>query len=1483
MAVTEQTQPESVASANYVDFDEFIEFQLKKTRSGIHQADLMSAVVVLCAALTGYLLLFAVFDQWVLPGGFSPATRLALIVLIAAASLSWIGWKVVWPWWRQINSLYAARQIEKTHPEFKSSLMTWVDFQQSGREIPPGIRSALERRTAQQISQTNVEEAIDRRLLMRASYILLGLVVAICLYTLISPKRMSTTLWRALMPLSSVAAATRTEIRDVKPGDTEVLARDQIDVSVELGGHIPEEVTLLFSTVDRRFVNEPLKMRRTEEQLPSFQTRLTGDAGKGLLSDVSYHITAGDATSKTYQIRVNQPPSAEVAQIIYEYPQYMGLGRSEQQSNIIDAWEGTWVTVRARPNMPVKQAIVYCSDQETTQESAEAYPMQIRDDLLTARWQLKFRDDGTFARYFHVQVWNERNQKDPQPTVYRIKIRPDLKPEISVVHPDRDMTVPANATVPIAVSARDPDFLLRRVVLKLQLNGDDLPLPALFTAPPEMAEFQTIHRLDLAKYSVKAGDHITLFAEAEDNFEPFGKRQKNISRTQRITLTIAAPAAPEQNRQFNDQQAEELQNRLPQADEPNRPRQENPQPNQPQEPQQPGLQREPRQQPPEQKQLPMQPGQEMPADKQAANENEPGQEPKGNPQQQRPQGEQGEKPPQGAGQDSSGQGKQTQGQQSQGQQGEGKPSGDQKESGNSSQQNGQQQPSGNKQNGQQPSGNNGQGKAPPGKQDSSNKNANTPPQNQAGEDQALQRLLDWNKEQEKQNQNSQPQNDSSKPQQGGNPPAQQPKSEQDSTRQNEMRENGDSKTTPPQQKQDSSSQQKQGEQQSKADKQSGDSKPENRSGQKSPAGNDPMQGSGQDQQSAGQENKSNSMPDQKSGQQSPSAPQKGENSPQQTGQQQNTGDNSSPGEKSGQKSEPQQSGSKPSGEQNSGEKQPSNSAAGDQSSPAMQKGDKGEANSPSDASPSGQSNGDNKPGEAKSDSNSSGKPDSMKPGEQSQNATPKKGDPQSPAGEKNNPGSPDSDAMPGDKGAAPEKSATPPKQGKPAGSEPQNADQNTPPAQGEPKQGQRGKNDPANQQSAPDAGSQGEPMPGQKSEQNASGDKKAGGEPREAGQPNQDQMPKDQQQQSGDAGQQSGQQGGDKGQQKSGQQGQPKPGQPQDDASGQQPSDSKPNQQNGGQQQMKQDAGGKESPQQNGQQQQSGQEQPGQKPGGQQPQQQGQNAPQENSSKPQNGQPQQGGKQESGEQQGGKQNGSKQEGGKQEGSQQGGQQKGKDGQQPGEKGEGGQSGGQQPGEQPGQPGGQQSGGKPGQGQHPGGAPQQGDMPAGGQPGNSPQESGGKPGGEANGQGGKGNNRGRDAGDGGDGGANDLLTPEAADLANRKKATELALKRLRQQLDRGQAPEDLLRELGYSEQDLERFMQRLEERLADPGLDKSAETDAARRQFESLLKGIQYDSTGQNRSGGERERKATQSSGSGNRPVPPEYRRDTEAYKQKLSK
>jgi hypothetical protein len=248
----------------YVDFDEYIDFQLDKARSGIKWTDILAAVAGVATLVVGYLVLFVIADHWLFPDGVPTLLREVSLVLVGAIALGWMGWRVVWPYVRRVNDLYAAQMLERAEPALRGSLFGLVDSRRAGRPPVEEVRRALERRAATTLSNVDVDAALDRRTLMRMSYVLLGVVLVACVYAIVSPKRIGPSLLRALLPTSNVGVATRTEILDVRPGDAVVLAGEELPVSVMIRGQAPEKVMLFFSTADRRFVDEPIEMRLTD-------------------------------------------------------------------------------------------------------------------------------------------------------------------------------------------------------------------------------------------------------------------------------------------------------------------------------------------------------------------------------------------------------------------------------------------------------------------------------------------------------------------------------------------------------------------------------------------------------------------------------------------------------------------------------------------------------------------------------------------------------------------------------------------------------------------------------------------------------------------------------------------------------------------------------------------------------------------------------------------------------------------------------------------------------------------------------------------------------------------------------------------------------------------------------------------------------------------------------------------------------------------
>src|SRR5438105_4646586 len=122
---------------HYVDFDEFIDFHLAKTRANIKYTEIFTTLVTTATQFLGYLLVFVVLDQWIIDGGFGYGPRMIMLGLVLSAILATVIRKVVWPWLKNVNVLYAARIIERAEPELKSSLLNVVDLRDAGQPIPP--------------------------------------------------------------------------------------------------------------------------------------------------------------------------------------------------------------------------------------------------------------------------------------------------------------------------------------------------------------------------------------------------------------------------------------------------------------------------------------------------------------------------------------------------------------------------------------------------------------------------------------------------------------------------------------------------------------------------------------------------------------------------------------------------------------------------------------------------------------------------------------------------------------------------------------------------------------------------------------------------------------------------------------------------------------------------------------------------------------------------------------------------------------------------------------------------------------------------------------------------------------------------------------------------------------------------------------------------------------------------------------------------
>src|SRR6187455_556370 len=111
------------ANGKLVEYEAFIESQLRKTRSHVWSVELAGALMLLAAGTLGYFFAAGLVDHWVVPGGLGFWGRLtALFVFLVLVAL-FLARQVLPLLLLRINPLYAAYTIERSRPALKNGLL----------------------------------------------------------------------------------------------------------------------------------------------------------------------------------------------------------------------------------------------------------------------------------------------------------------------------------------------------------------------------------------------------------------------------------------------------------------------------------------------------------------------------------------------------------------------------------------------------------------------------------------------------------------------------------------------------------------------------------------------------------------------------------------------------------------------------------------------------------------------------------------------------------------------------------------------------------------------------------------------------------------------------------------------------------------------------------------------------------------------------------------------------------------------------------------------------------------------------------------------------------------------------------------------------------------------------------------------------------------------------------------------------------------
>jgi hypothetical protein len=554
-------QPRPKDDTKLVGYDEYIDTQIRSTRRTVKVVDLATALVTLAAGVLAFLLTAAVVENWVMPGGYSLIERVALFTVLVAGVV-FFAFRWLWPLVaRAINPVYAAQAIEQSSPTLKNSLINLLLFRQRRADISDAVYHTLEEQAAQRLTRVPLDSAVDRTLLIRCGYVLIGIVALAGLYKMFSPKDPLVAARRVLMPWARIVPASRVTITAIEPGTATVSRGEYLDISAEVRGLDEEEtVALRFTTADGQFVDKAIPLRFNRETL-RFTCRVPDEApttgGAGLTRNLIYHLEAGDARSLDYKVTVVAAPSILVDRVQYDYPEYTGYVDHEVAGlGDLRAIEGTNVTIHARANDPIREA-----DVDFDSDGARDVNMTASDSEARATFALALREDRRTPEHasYVLRFTNSEGRANRHPVKHSITVDPDLSPEAAIVAPQgKIFDVRLDQPVTIEVEANDPDFGLTDVRLKGQVAGRDLLDKPLLTSRHQ-GGYRSQYRFLASDHKLKAGDVVQYWVEATDVRAPVANVTKSEAKALRIVSPDPAQQPPSDRLAQNDRQRKQDQ------------------------------------------------------------------------------------------------------------------------------------------------------------------------------------------------------------------------------------------------------------------------------------------------------------------------------------------------------------------------------------------------------------------------------------------------------------------------------------------------------------------------------------------------------------------------------------------------------------------------------------------------------------------------------------------------------------------------------------------------------------------------------------------------------------------------------------------------------------------------------------------------------------------------------------------------------------
>jgi hypothetical protein len=531
-------------------YENFVEQQLDKAKGRIRALDAGGYLLLLAVVTLTYFLVMAGIDAALeLPS----AVRVVSFGLYALAALYLIV-KVAMCFVSHVNPYYAARQLEQTLPQAKNSVINWLDLREE--KLAPAIRGAVGLRAAKLLKQTDAEKAVGARFTMMLGIVTLGLVLVLLGFFLAERTRFSELLSRIFAPFGGAGLRSRTDIEVVHPRDAEIAhTRPSVVFKARISGapaeNQPGAPRVQFRYSDQEAYDDKAFVALSEIN-GEWTATLPMDRVK---SGILYRITAGDAVSDEFHIKVLSLPAVKQYEVTYQYRPYR-VRPNDVRTDMppaIKAHRGTEITLLARTNRKLREGLLeldLAGDNKVGPLRGEL----VGDDSL----RFKFVLDRTGK--FRVLFRSTEAETNSNAEFYPIDVMLDKIPVVSLLKPGKDIELPANGNLSVQGVAED-DFGIRELALHMKVVDAKAHtlLQPVAARPPDGKSFKfdngsypdkvsyldvidlnKLKTADGAAFALKKDMVLEYWLEATDNSD-YPEAKGQIGRSQVFKVAIKEP------------------------------------------------------------------------------------------------------------------------------------------------------------------------------------------------------------------------------------------------------------------------------------------------------------------------------------------------------------------------------------------------------------------------------------------------------------------------------------------------------------------------------------------------------------------------------------------------------------------------------------------------------------------------------------------------------------------------------------------------------------------------------------------------------------------------------------------------------------------------------------------------------------------------------------------------------------------------------